>query len=121
MGDLLKIDLDIHPPEEWLNEWIDTRKVILKSVGIEPVEISKFKTSRGWHVYIKIDRNVPDKTINKLQFLLGDDTTRVKINQWRIERGIKRWNKLFSRVLYRKKVKAITCYYCGNKIPLFGV
>ena len=115
---LLKVDLDIHPPEEWLKDWVKTRKAILKKFGLKPEYIKIFKTKRGLHIYIKINQELSDIQINKLQFLLGDDCTRVKINNWRIERGVPYWNKLFSKVLYRKKSKVVECYYCGNVIPL---
>lgn len=115
---LLKIDLDLHPPEDWLKDWIETRKIILQSMSLNVEYIKVFKTTRGLHVYIKVSNKLSDRKINKLQFLLGDDQTRVRINQWRIERGVKNWNKLFHKVIYRKKVDCIECWYCGNKIPL---
>lgn len=115
---MLKVDIDVHPPKEWLNKWLDTREAIIEKEGLS-IEYSKtFQTKRGFHAYFKLTKNLPDEEINKLQFLLGDDATRVKINAWRIKRGIKRWNKLFHKVLYRRKAKVLTCYYCGNKIPV---
>jgi len=115
---ILKIDLDFKPPKDWMKEWIKTRKFLLKKLGYKPKYIEVFETERGMHIYIKIDEKLDDMEINKLQFLLGDDCTRVKINMWRIERGIPHWNKLFHEVLYRKKRKVIECWYCGNKIPI---
>jgi DNA primase len=44
----------------------------------------------GIHIYIHLKEELQDETVNKL----------------------------FSRVLYRKKAKTVTCYYYGNKIPL---
>ena len=110
--------MDFHPPKEWMDNWVYTRREMLRTVGFFVEYIKFFKTKRGWHAYIKLDRDIFDETANMLQFLLGDDHTRVKINQWRIKRGIKRWNKLFHKVLYRRKAKVLTCYYCGNKIPV---
>lgn len=111
---LLKVDVDFHPPKEWLNEWINTRIRMLP-----PIEYYKiFFGKRGFHVYFKLYKDVSGEDANRLQFLLGDDATRVKINQWRIKRGIKHWNKLFHKVLYRRKAKVLTCFYCGNKIPV---
>lgn len=111
---LLKVDVDFHPPKEWLTEWIHIRIRMLP-----PIEYYKiFETKRGFHVYFKLHDDVSGEEANRLQFLLGDDATRVKINQWRIKRGIKHWNKLFHKVLYRRKAKALTCYYCGNCIPV---
>ena len=115
---LLKIDLDIHPPKDWLDQWITTRITLLQMLGHRVKAYRIFKTKRGYHIYFTLVRDVSDMEANKLQFLLGDDHTRVKINQWRIKRGIPHWNKLFHKVLYRKKAKVITCWYCGNKIPV---
>jgi hypothetical protein len=115
---LLKIDIDFKPPKEWMQYWIETREKMLRDFGFTPEYVKVFETTRGIHVYIKIKEDVSAKTTNMLQFLCGDDPTRVKINMWRIERGIPYWNKLFHRVLYRKKQKVIECYYCGNKIPI---
>jgi hypothetical protein len=115
---LLKIDLDLQPPEDWLKLWMETRIEMLKYLGYTPVEWRTFKTKRGVHIYIRIVEKIPDMEANKLQFLCGDDPTRVKINIWRIKRGIPYWNKLFAEVLYRKKRKTVTCWYCGNKIPV---
>ena len=115
---LLKIDIDFKPPKEWLDLWIATRISILMTLGHSIERITPFKTKRGMHVYIKLREDVDDETANMLQFLCGDDASRVKINMWRISRGIPFWNKLFERKIYSKKHKFITCYYCGNKIPI---
>ena len=115
---MLKVDIDFHPPKEWLNKWIDTREAIIEKSELSIEYCKVFPTKRGFHAYFKLNEDLPAEEINRLQFLLGDDATRVKINQWRIKRGIKRWNKLFHKVLYRRKAKVLTCYYCGNKIPV---
>jgi hypothetical protein len=115
---VLKIDIDFQPPERWLKLWIETRFNMLRSLGYTPYSYSTFETTRGIHIYIHLKEELPDETVNMLQFLCGDDPTRVKINQWRIKRKIPHWNKLFFKVKYRKKAKTVTCYYCGNIIPL---
>ena len=115
---MLKIDIDFHPPKEWLMNWVNTRTEMLRKLGYIIEYFRIFKTKRGLHIYFKLTKDVMAEEANRLQFLLGDDATRVKINQWRIKRGIKRWNKLFHKVLYRRKAKVLTCYYCGNKIPV---
>jgi hypothetical protein len=115
---VLKIDVDYLPNDYWLNKWIKTRKFILERLNCKVLRTNIFKTKRGFHAYFVIDRKLSDVSMNMLQFLLGDDATRVKINEWRIKRKIKRWNKLFSKVLFRKKAKVVKCWYCGNIIPL---
>ena len=105
---LLKIDIDHKEPfEKWKDEWIETRKKLLEFLGfkVEYMEIYKSGSGRGYHVYIKIDKELPDEEINKLQFLLGDDQTRVVIAMRRIERGVKYWNVLFSKVLWKRSDK----------------
>jgi len=111
-GTTLKIDIDFKPPQSWRLEWIMTRLTLLDILGYTPIDCFEFETTRGLHYYIKIKEHLPPEEINKLQFLLGDDPTRVKINQWRIKRGIKNWNKLYHNVLYRKKDGIIKCPRC---------
>ncbi|MCM8802828.1 MAG: hypothetical protein NC827_05930 [Candidatus Omnitrophica bacterium] len=115
---VLKIDIDYKPNQYWLNKWIKTRKFILERMKCKVLRTNIFETKRGFHAYFVIDKKLNDNQLNMLQFLLGDDATRVKINEWRIKRGIRRWNKLFSKILWRKKAKAVRCWYCGNVIPL---
>jgi hypothetical protein len=111
---MLKIDVDYKPSKYWLSKWVATRCLILKEMGYKVLGVEVFQTERGFHAYIKIENNVDDEELNMLQFLCGDDHTRVKINEWRIKRGIKDWNRLFHKVIYRKQ----ECWYCGNKIPI---
>ena len=115
---MLKIDLDFKPPKEWFEFWKTTRQMIVEGGGYTVEYIKTFETKRGHHLYIKIEEDIDAEEANKLQFLCGDDHTRVKINSWRIKRGIKHWNILFRKVLYRRKAKVLTCHYCGNKIPV---
>ena len=115
---LLKIDIDFIPPKEWWIIWQFTRESMLEELGYEIEYIKRFDSKRGIHVYIKLKQDVDDETANMLQFLCGDDHSRVRINMWRISRGIPFWNKLFEKKIYSKKSKYIVCRYCGNKIPI---
>ena len=118
---LLKIDVDMHPPKLWLQQWLDSRVFLLEELfKLTVLDTKVFKTKRGIHVYINVAQKLSDEDVNRLQFICGDDPVRVKINQMRIERGIKRWNKLFCKTYYRRKPKqVISCEVCGNKIPIF--
>ena len=121
MQAILKIDIDFEAPPEWIDKLLKTRLVILDFLGFYVEKVIPHKSTRGINYFIHIARRnstlmISDMEILMLQFLLGDDQTRCKINKWRIERGIKRWNKLFSRKIYRKTSRYIECYYCGNKI-----
>lgn len=113
---IIKIDYDFMPEKEWMEKWIETRKIILQHLGYTVKDMRIAKTSRGFHAYIEIQEDVKPKTLNMLQFICGDDAARVRINSWRIEQGVKHWNKLFAAVIYRKGRKYIQCAYCGNKI-----
>jgi len=122
MTTVLKIDVDYKAPKEWLEAWERTRKFLLeKYCKLAVLRMTKHETTKGQNYFIEIDKELTPEQINYLQFLLGDDHTRVKINAWRIERGIPHWNKIFDRKLWRKGTKIIECFYCGNKIPLIGV
>lgn len=114
----LKIDLDIKPEKEWMELWIKTRTEMLRSLGYNPIKIDTFETQKGTHIYIKLKEDPEDRETNMLQFLCGDDPIRVKINNWRINRKVKMWNKLFKRVLYRKNRKKITCPRCEYEMIL---
>lgn len=117
---VLKVDIDYKAPEEWLTYWAETRCLILSKLGYTLKRLTKHETTKGQNYFIEIEEELSPQAINMLQFLLGDDHTRVKINQWRIERGIPHWNKIFDKKLWRKGAKTIECFYCGNKIPLIG-
>lgn len=121
---VLKMDIDFLPEESWMKLYKETRVMMLESLGFKLVEIIEHKSSyKGIHIFMHIEgRELSSKEINMLQWIVGnDDHTRCKINAWRIERGILHWNKIFDRKLFRKKAKTITCFYCGNIIPLIGV
>jgi len=102
---VLKIDLDLKPGKEWLAKWKLTRKHLLEALGFKVKEIVLRSTRKGWHAWIHVeDKEIEDWDLNMLQWLCGDDQTRVKINMRRIKRGVKRWNKLFSEVIWRRKI-----------------
>lgn len=115
---VLKVDIDVKLDESWFIRWIDTRKSMLDSLGFKVTMVFQHETTKGRNFFFHIKPECCDEEINMLQFLLGDDHTRVKINAWRIKRGIKHWNKIYDHKLWRKNQKFIECYYCGNKIPL---
>lgn len=121
MTTVLKVDVDYKAPEKWLQTWEVTRKHLLEVFGYSVVRMTKHETTKGQNYFIEIAEELAPETMNMLQFLLGDDHTRVKINAWRIQRGVLHWNKIFDRKLWRKGAKTIIeCFYCGNMIPLIG-
>jgi len=113
---ILKIDLDEHLIKKWKKEWIKTRKAILKCMNFRVVDITikDSPSGRGHHIWIEFraTRNVSDAELNKMQWLCGDDATRVQINIWRIKRGVTFWNKLFSEVIWKRKSQNNYCKHC---------
>lgn len=98
----LKIDLDVKPPKTWLNEWIKTRKLILKHYNYNIIKVVKHETEHGWHIWFHIEGKIPFNEIIKLQFILGDDHQRVYFNIQR--KGFKKFRELFN-ILFSKKIK----------------
>ena len=99
---VLKIDLDIKPPEDWLNEWLETRRLILFSKGLDVAKIYRHETERGWHIWIHLSQPISFDEAMKLQFLLGDDHQRVYFTLQR--RGFTKFKHLFN-ILFSKKLK----------------
>ena len=103
MTKTLIIDWDWTPPEEWQKIWRKHVENTLKALGYHVKEIIMKPSSRRKtpHYWIHIKEEVDDDTANMLQWLLLDDTTRVRINALRIKRGVKNfWNKCFDHVTY---------------------
>lgn len=104
---VFKIDIDIKLNEEEYRLWKLTRIAIIESLAIRFVFMLKHDSScRGHHIFIhcESDGSISDERLNFIQFLLGDDQTRYKINKGRLERGTS-WEKaniLFSRVLEKR-------------------
>lgn len=106
---IFKIDCDLKLPERWMSIWIKTRKAVLRSLGIKPLDFVIRQSERGWHCWIhaETENKLTPTECNFIQFLLGDECGRVIINQRRIARGMnwEQFNKLFSEVIWRKKHK----------------
>ena len=118
---VFKTDLDIKVDRAFIDKvYVPTRVILLNALGFKVRSTKVVETKRGYHFYyyIEFPMKLTDEVINMTQLLLGDDVYRVKINQLRIKRGVKNWNKLFSRVVYIKKRKYIECPYCGGKFMI---
>jgi len=99
---IAKVDLDIAPPDDWLKDWIETRKEILSYFGLEAVKIRIASTKRGLHFWFHLDRGVDFETLMKIQFLLGDDHSRVYFSRQRL--GFKRFRDKFN-ILFSEKIE----------------
>lgn len=100
----LKIDCDWVPPKEYVAEYIC--RVIPSVVGDNVKRVKVLRSRRNLHFEITLNNHVDDDTVCKLQFLLGDDRNRCKMNYQRLIAGMTdgEWNKLFvwSQVRRRK-------------------
>lgn len=92
---------------DWMPDFIKTRKAILESMGLELIEVRhKPSSSRRGHHFVwdcHSKKKLSDTQVNMTQFLLNDCIVRCAINRQRILRGVKRWNKIFSRVVWKKE------------------
>ena len=122
---VLKLDVDWMPDDPgWLEEWRRARRLVLEGLyGLEVLRFYIDRTERGFHAWIHVasPRRLGDADVNRLQFVLGDDATRCKINADKIRNGIGDWNRLFSKVIWRRKSRYyVRCERCGTVIPLVG-
>ena len=106
MRQVLKIDIDRRIDKwGWMEDYERAVRAVCREFGLKVVDFiwSASSSGKGIHVWIHVEGpELSDEELNKLQFLCGDDRTRVYINRMRIKRGVQYWNKLFSRVLWEK-------------------
>ena len=96
MQDELKVDMDWRPPEDWLIHWELFVVTYLNSLVPNIVEcICREESEHGWHFRIKLVQPAADLWVLRMQFLLGDDRVRCKLNYGRWRAGIRDWNKLW--------------------------
>jgi hypothetical protein len=103
---ILKLDLDSKLIDYWMEDWLKTRKAILKALNLklEKIIIKESPSKKGYHVWLHVKgKPMNDLEVLKAEHLLGCCETRCKINYIRItQRNItKWWDKLFSKHLKR--------------------
>ena len=99
----IKIDLDYYPDIRSLELFIDTRAKMLRDLGYRLARYTYALTARGAHIYYILEDDLGPEDTVKLQWLLGDDPVRTRINMYRARRGtIPRLNKLFDHADYRR-------------------
>lgn len=74
--------------EKRLSRYISYLRGVAKDAEVK-------RTRRGYHIVITTDTKLTDKEINGIQALLGDDPVRVRMNNARLARGEKPWNRLW--------------------------
>jgi len=101
---VLKIDIDTKLNKKEMQTFKNTRTAVLNSLGIKVLKIIEHPSpsKKGHHIFIHINKKIPDERKNFLEFLCGGDITRYHINKRRIKRGFKYWDKMFSRVKWKR-------------------
>jgi hypothetical protein len=92
---VLKVDKDCHVTQQLEREYIGHAISLLRKHHVSVESIRATRTHHGRHYYIKIHPPVDAHTANSLQYLLGDDASRVDYNRARINSRLEEWNKLF--------------------------
>jgi len=106
---VLKVDLDYKMPLDLLKKFILSKYGSLRILGINVHRVLVYSSKRGLHlfVYISSNKNLSELDLCILQFFVGDDFGRTIINLRRIigDMDWKKYNKLFSDVVWRRKHK----------------
>ena len=90
------IDKDCVVDACWLKEYRKMILLVLTSYGLTPISVRITPSRRrGYHVRIRLDREIAAEEANMLHWILGDDDHRVDFNRARIEAGYDEWSKLF--------------------------
>jgi len=99
---VLKLDNDFKAPREWIEKFIETRRRLLEEIlGYRVKKILWCYSNKGLHFWIWVEGELKPDEIVLLQWLLGDDPVRCRINYYRLLDGlIPRFNILFSEVKY---------------------
>jgi hypothetical protein len=111
---ILHLDWDFRPTKHWIRTWLDTIVNTYQFLGYKVEEIIMKRRGRGFHIWIKLTTNkaFSEDEVNMLQWIGGDDITRVRVNRYRTRRNMKMmWNKIFSHVIWRKPLPK-NCQKC---------
>jgi hypothetical protein len=116
---ILKIDVDLNHKmirdfglddsicDEYIAEFILTRKILLSLYDIDVEQVNYERTEHGYHIWIITKQTLDSETITRLQFLLGDDHHRATFNLIRLLLD-KKSNTNISQILnlfFEKKVR----------------
>jgi len=100
----LKVDMDWIPPRNYILLYkLLIHKVVewFSKVKIEKIRVYKSRSGEGLHFYIYLDKSLEDEERLILQFLLGDDRNRCKLNWQSIQIGMNDWNKFYRYYEYK--------------------
>jgi len=94
---IAKFDIDVKMSQDLLDKFIETRLVIVETLGYTPICHSIVETEKGYHFWIEVLETLKERELAELQFLLGDDQIRCRFNFLRLDLGVFSWfNALFS-------------------------
>ena len=104
---VFQVDMDLRIDQlGWEEAWVQTRYVILRALGFEPVRTIRrvSPSGRGLHFWFHClsPRLLTDHEKNLVQFLLGDDIVRCRINYARIRRGVGKPFIMFDHVRWKR-------------------
>jgi hypothetical protein len=95
---IAKIDIDVKMDKNLLENFLKTRREIIRLLGYTLLEEKIQETQKGYHFWFTLLENLSDKELCDLQFLLGDDQTRCRFNYLRLDAGcFKQFNVLFNK------------------------
>jgi hypothetical protein len=93
-----KIDVDVKMSKTLLENFLKTRREIIRLLGYTLLEEKMQETQKGYHFWFTLMENLSEKELCDLQFLLGDDQTRCRFNYLRLDAGcFKQFNVLFNK------------------------
>lgn len=92
-----EIKLDIDGGHDALIESFNRIEHVLSFFNIQADNGAVYKTNKGYHIYIFIERPLPPKTLVFIQLMMGSDYKREMFNYARINAGLINWNVLFRR------------------------
>jgi hypothetical protein len=93
-----KIDIDVKMDKILLENFLKTRREIIRLLGYTLLEEKIQETQKGYHFWFTLLENLNDKELCDLQFLLGDDQTRCRFNYLRLDAGcFRQFNVLFNK------------------------
>ena len=123
MRHVIRLDWDFIPPAYWVDKWEKMARAGLAALGYRLVEVRRRPSSsgKGMHVWVEIE-GPRLKELDKvmLAWLLCDDTTRVRINIKRVERGVRFWDKLFTykQVVKQRRRTRCRCKACQKLMKI---
>jgi len=110
MRDPFIVDIDVDSSllaknVEWQRLFKETRRAIVRALGNEVADIvlRPSPSGRGVHVWVHLVKPLAsDEEWLMYALLLGDDPGRVYINSLRVKRGVREFDKMFSKHLWVK-------------------